>query len=60
MKLGKNAGDICKMLSEGYEGEATKKSRVLEWHTWFKEGHKNMEEDERCGHPRSHRIDKNV
>jgi hypothetical protein len=26
------------MLSEAYGGEATKKSRVFEWHNWFEEG----------------------
>jgi hypothetical protein len=25
------------MLSEAYQGEATKKSSVFEWHKWFKE-----------------------
>jgi hypothetical protein len=29
VKLGKNAGDICAMLSETYRGEAMKKSSVL-------------------------------
>jgi len=32
VKLGKNASDICAMLSETYVGEAMKKSSVFEWH----------------------------
>jgi len=42
------------------EGEAMKKPSVIEWHKWFKEGFKNMEDDERSGCPRSHRINENV
>jgi hypothetical protein len=30
------------MLSEGYEGEAVKKSGVFERHKRFEEGHENM------------------
>jgi hypothetical protein len=54
VKLGKNACDTCIVLSNAYGGEATKKPGVSEWHKQFKEGHENMEDDERHGHPRSH------
>jgi hypothetical protein len=38
-----------------------KKSVVFEWHKQFKEGCcKNMEDDERSDHPRSHTTDENV
>jgi hypothetical protein len=40
------------VFSEAYERKAIKKSIVYEWHEWFKEGHENMENDERSGHPR--------
>jgi hypothetical protein len=33
-----------------------KRSSVFEWHKQFKEGHENVEEDKRSGHPRSHRM----
>jgi hypothetical protein len=36
-----------------------KKSSVFKWHKNFKEGYKNVEDDERSGHPRSHRTDEN-
>jgi hypothetical protein len=32
VKLGKNASDICAVLSDAYGGEAMKKSNVFEWH----------------------------
>jgi hypothetical protein len=57
-KLGKNEGDIA-MLSKAYGGEGMKKSSVLEWHKQFKEGCKNMEDNERNGHPASHRTNEN-
>jgi hypothetical protein len=37
-----------------------KNSSDFQWHKWFKEDHENKENDERSGHPRSHRTDKNV
>jgi hypothetical protein len=33
---------------------------VFEWHKWFKEGHENVEDDERSGCPRSHKTDEYV
>jgi hypothetical protein len=48
------------MLSEAYGGEAMKKSSVFDWHKQFKEDYENTEDDERNGHPKSHRTDKNV
>jgi hypothetical protein len=41
-------------------GERLKKSNVFEWHKQFREGHGNMEDDERSGQPRSHSIDESV
>jgi hypothetical protein len=41
-------------------GDAIKKPHVSEWNKWFKEGHKNVEDDETSGHPRSHRTNENV
>jgi hypothetical protein len=40
VKLGKKASDTCAMFSEAYGGKAMKKTRVSEWHKWFKEGRK--------------------
>jgi hypothetical protein len=39
------------MLSDAYGREAMKKSSVSEWQKQFKDGCKNMEDDERSGHP---------
>jgi len=60
VKLGNNASDTFALLPGAYGGEARENSSGFEWHKWFKEGHKNMEDDERSGHPRSHRTDENV
>jgi len=37
-----------------------KKLSVSEWHKLFKEGHMNMEDDERSDYPGSYRTDENV
>jgi hypothetical protein len=56
VKLGKYASNTCALLSKAYGEEAMKKSSVSEWHMWFEEGRENVEDDERSGHPRSHRT----
>jgi hypothetical protein len=48
------------MLSKAYRGEVMIKSSVSEWHKRFKMGHNSVEDDERSGHPRSHRTNENV
>jgi hypothetical protein len=60
VKLLKNANDTCAVLSEAHGGEAMKKASVFEWHKQFKEGHENMEDDERSGHLRYHKTDENI
>jgi hypothetical protein len=37
VQLGKNAGDICAVLSNVYGREAMKKSSIFEWHKQFRE-----------------------
>jgi hypothetical protein len=44
------------MVSEGYVGETMKNSNVFEWHKRFKVGREDVEDDERCGRPKSHRT----
>jgi hypothetical protein len=46
VKLGKNASDICAVLSEAFRGEAMKKSGASEWHKGFKECGENVEDDD--------------
>jgi transposase len=48
------------MLSEAYGGEPIKKPGVPEWLKRFKEGHENVEGDEKSCRPRSYRTDENV
>jgi hypothetical protein len=59
-ELGKNASDTCAVLSEAYGEEAMIKASVFEWHTQFKEGCENVEDDERSDDPRSHTTDENA
>jgi hypothetical protein len=60
VKLGTNASDTCKLLSEVYEGEARKKSNAFEWHKLFTEDREDVRDDERIGRPISHRIEENI
>jgi hypothetical protein len=60
VKLGKNASDTCAVLYQAYGREALKKSSVFEWHEQFREGHENVEDDERSGCPRLHKTDEDV
>jgi hypothetical protein len=38
VKLGKNASDICTVLSRVYGGEIMKESSIFEWYKQFKGG----------------------
>jgi hypothetical protein len=60
VKLHKNGSGTCAMLSKAYKREAMNKSSVYESHKWFEEHHENMEDDERSGCTRSHRINENA
>jgi hypothetical protein len=60
VKLGKNASDTCALVSEDYGGEAMKKSSVFKWHKQFKAGYKNMEDDDRNGHPQYHTTEESA
>jgi hypothetical protein len=60
VKLGKNASDTFALLSKTYGVETMKKSIVFGWHKWSREGHENVEDDKRNGHPRSHRTNEKL
>jgi hypothetical protein len=47
------------MLFEAYGRETMQKSIASERHKWFKDDHKNVD-DERSGNPRSQRTDEIV
>jgi hypothetical protein len=42
------------------ENLCNQKAKCFEWHKWFKEGHENVEDDERSSCPRFHRTSANV
>jgi hypothetical protein len=55
-----HASDACAVLSKAYGGEVMKESSIFEWHEHFKEGHKNTDDDERSGCPKSYRTNENA
>jgi hypothetical protein len=46
VKIGKYANDTCAMLSEAYEREDVKRSRIFDSHKLFKEGRENVKDEE--------------
>jgi hypothetical protein len=60
VKLGRDGSNTCIVPSKMFGGEAMKKSNVFKLYKLLIGGHKNMEDDERSGHPRPHRTDENV
>jgi hypothetical protein len=58
--LGKNASKTLQILTEAYDADAIKTSSVFEWHERFKEGREDVKDDERTGHPKTHRTDENM
>jgi hypothetical protein len=58
-KFGKSASKTVQMLTEAYGADAMKKSSVFDWHKRFKEGRKDVKDDERTGRPKTHRTDEN-
>jgi hypothetical protein len=48
------------MLTEAYGADAMKKSSVFEWHKRFKDGQKDMKDNERTGRLKTHWTDENA
>jgi hypothetical protein len=59
-KFGKSASETLQTLTEAYSADTMKKSSVFEWHKRFKEGQKDVKDDERTKLPKTHRTDENV
>ena len=60
VKIGKSASETLALLTVVYGEYAMKKSRVFEWHRWFKEGREDVQDDPRSGQPKTQRTDENV
>jgi hypothetical protein len=60
VKLGKSASGMLTLLTLKYGEYALKKTRIFEWHRWFKEGQEDVEHDSRSGQPKTQRTDANV
>jgi hypothetical protein len=58
-KLDKSASETLQMLTGAYGADAMKNSSVFEWHKRFKEGPKDVKDDERTGRPKTHRTHEN-
>jgi hypothetical protein len=56
-KFGKSASETLQMLAEGYGADAMKKSNVFERHKKFKKCREDVKDNERTGHPKTHRTD---
>jgi hypothetical protein len=59
-KLDKSASETLQMSTEAYGADAMKKSSVFEWNKRSEEGREDVKDDERTGHPKTHRTDENV
>jgi hypothetical protein len=60
VKLGERIQLALTQCSPKLLGEAYGKSDVFEWHKQYRNGRKNVEDDERSGRSRSHRTDEDA
>jgi hypothetical protein len=56
-KLGKSTSEILQMLTKANGVDVMKNWSVFEWHKMFKEGRKDMKDNERTGRPKTHWAD---
>jgi hypothetical protein len=57
VKIGKSASETLALLTVACGKYAMKKSSVFEWHSHFKEGREDMQDDPRSGQPKTHRTE---
>jgi hypothetical protein len=52
VRIGKSASEILDLLTLAYGEHTMNRWSVLEWHRWFEEGRKNVQDDPRSGQPK--------
>ena len=56
-KAGLSATETLVLVQKAYGKEALNRSKVFSWSSRFRDGRKLVEDDERCGHPKSTRTE---
>jgi len=60
VKLGKSATETYDLLKKVYGDECLSRIQVFEWFKRFKEGRKEIEDDQRPGRPSTSKTDTNI
>ena len=58
--LGKTTTEALKLLQKVYGDDTVSRTRLFEWHSRFKDGREEVEDDHRSGRPSTSRTDENV
>jgi hypothetical protein len=55
-KTGRTATETFQLIKQAYGDNPLSRTRVFEWYARFRDGHENLEDDERSGRPTADRI----
>jgi len=59
-KTGLSATETIVLVQKGYGNEALNRSNIFRWYSRFRDGRELVEDDERCGRPKSTRTEVNI
>jgi len=59
-KAGLSATETLVLVLKAYGNEALNLSKVFRWYSRFRDGRELVEDDERCGRPKSTRTEVNI
>jgi hypothetical protein len=59
-KLGQSGSETLQLLRPAYGDAVLSSSQVLRWHTAFKEGREDVEDEQRAGRPSTSKTENNV
>ena len=59
-KAGLSATQTLVLVQEAYGNEALNRSNVFRWYSRFRDGRELVEDEERCGRPKSTRTEVNI
>ena len=60
VRLGKTPTEALELLQKVYGDDTISRTRLFEWHTRFKEGRQEVEDDHRSGRPSTSKTHENV